>query len=83
MGDAFPLPIILIFKGLKVKKTQSFFYGFTHIFGGDILQDKKVNIITADKALQDFAQKSQKIWIVNDKKYQQEIKQISSKQVGN
>ena len=64
-----------------MKKTQSFFYGFTHIFGGDILQDKKVNIITADKALQDFAQKSQKIWIANDKKYQQEIKQISSKQV--
>ena len=51
-----------------MKKTQSFFYGFTHIFGGDILQDKKVNIITADKALQDFAQKSQKIQIANDKK---------------
>ena len=64
-----------------MKKTQSFFYGFTHIFGGDILQDKKVNIITADKALQDFTKKSQKIWIANDKKYQQEIKQITSKQV--
>lgn len=69
VGRLFHLPIILIFKGLKAKKTQSFFYGFTHIFGGDILQNKKVNIITADKALQDFAQKSQKIRIANDKNY--------------
>lgn len=63
-----------------MKKTQAFFYGFTHIFGGDILQDKKIDSIGIDKALKDFAKKSQKARVENDKKYQKEIKQIATAQ---